>query len=137
MEISEIINRHRHIISLREDLRKKEEELFALTDNSLIVYMKCWFEELNGSDINNAKSRQMFIFIILMFYSPSSLLGRRMPHGLRKYLARILNVKSDHLISQDANNLLFTYNTYKNFKEEIDRIYDEIKSRIPDIDYFR
>ena len=143
------------IKSIREQkskLSEREKELTEpiLTDLDMIGMLYRWFQEIiSQKEIfrsGNVTQRKKFIFIILFLYSPSTLAGGKMKNGLRDKLAEVLGVNAQTTISNNRNNLVFSYQLYKYFRQDVDWIYGEMMERIkpenhykyvhPDFDYF-
>ena len=93
-----------------------------------------WFQEIiSQKEIfrsGNVTQRKKFIFIILFLYSPSTLAGGKMKNGLRDKLAEVLGVNAQTTISNNRNNLVFSYQLYKYFRQDVDWIYGEMMERI-------
>ena len=53
-----------------------------------------------------------------------------MKNGLRNKLAEVLGVSSQTAISDNRNNLVFSYKLYKYFRQDVDWIYGEMMERI-------
>ena len=127
------------IKSIREQkskLSEREKELAEpiLTDLDMIGMLYRWFQEIiSQKEIfrsGNVTQRKKFIFIILLLYSPSTLAGGRMKNGLRDKLAEVLGVNAQTTISNNRNNLAFSYQLYKYFRQDVDWIYGEMMERI-------
>ena len=127
------------IKSIREQkskLSEREKELAEpiLTDLDMIGMLYRWFQEIiSQKEIfrsGNVTQRKKFIFIILLLYSPSTLAGGRMKNGLRDKLAEVLGVNAQTTISNNRNNLVFSYQLYKYFRQDVDWIYGEMMERI-------
>ena len=93
-----------------------------------------WFQEIISQKetfrVGNVTQRKKFIFIILFLYSPSALAGGKMKNGLRNKLAEVLGVSAQTAISDNRNNLVFSYQLYKYFRQDVDWIYGEILERL-------
>ena len=127
------------IKSIREQkskLSEREKELTepTLTDLNMIETLYGWFQEIiSQKEIfrsGNVTQRKKFIFIILFLYSPSTLAGGKMKNGLRDKLAEVLGVNAQTTISNNCNNLVFSYQLYKYFRQDVDWIYGEMMERI-------
>ena len=126
------------IKSIREQkskLSEREKELTEpiLTDLDMIGMLYRWFQEIISQKIfrsGNVTQRKKFIFIILFLYSPSTLAGGKMKNGLRDKLAEVLGVNAQTTISNNRNNLVFSYQLYKYFRQDVDWIYGEMMERI-------
>ena len=127
------------IKSIREQkskLSEREKELTEpiLTDLDMIGMLYRWFQEIiSQKEIfrsGNVTQRKKFIFIILFLYSPSTLAGGKMKNGLRDKLAEVLGVNAQTTISNNCNNLVFSYQLYKYFRQDVDWIYGEMMERI-------
>lgn len=114
---------------IREEKNKlKERELRLnkpkLDDFTLIpkLYRK-FVEILNERPcpprIDSVLQRKKFILIILFLYSPSTLIGERLPYGLRKVIMSVFPNISPNSISIDISNLLFLYKHYKDINKEV------------------
>ena len=127
------------IKSIREQkskLSEREKELTepTLTDLNMIETLYGWFQEIISQKemfrLGNVTQRKKFIFIILFLYSPSTLAGGKMKNGLRNKLAEVLGVSAQTAISDNRNNLVFSYQLYKYFRRDVDWIYGEILERL-------
>ena len=127
------------IKSIREQkskLSEREKELTEpiLTDLDMIGMLYRWFQEIiSQKEIfrsGNVTQRKKFIFIILFLYSPSTLAGGKMKIGLRDKMADVFGVNAQTTISNNRNNLVFSYQLYKYFRQDVDWIYGEMMERI-------
>jgi len=118
-----VVEKIQKIKEVREELRKvmKKEHavtLPALTDLNLIPDIAGVFKSMKGIEVFNVEDRRLFIFIILYLYCPHNLFSRNLPRGLRRILAKVLNVKVDNIISRDKKEALCYFTIYKKFREE-------------------
>lgn len=106
----------------------------VLTDLGMIDTLYEWFKEiaLEGKELpkGNVSQRKKFIFIILYLYSPTTLAGGKMRAGLREKLAEVFPIKEKSVVSNNTNNLVFSYQLYKYFRQDVERIYKEIILRL-------
>lgn len=125
--------------SIREQkyrLSERESEIAkpVLTDLGMINTLYEWFKEiaLDGKELpkGNVSQRKKFIFIILYLYSPTTLAGGKMRAGLREKLAEVFPIKEKSVVSNNTNNLVFSYQLYKYFRQDVERIYKEIILRL-------
>lgn len=125
--------------SIREQkyrLSERESEIAkpVLTDLGMIDTLYEWFKEiaLEGKELpkRNVSQRKKFIFIILYLYSPTTLAGGKMRAGLREKLAEVFPIKEKSVVSNNTNNLVFSYQLYKYFRQDVERIYKEIILRL-------
>ena len=125
--------------SIREQkyrLSERESEIAkpVLTDLGMIDTLYEWFKEiaLDGKELpkGNVSQRTKFIFIILYLYSPTTLAGGKMRAGLREKLAEVFPIKEKSVVSNNTNNLVFSYQLYKYFRQDVERIYKEIILRL-------
>ena len=114
--------------------REKELTEPTLTDLNMIETLYGWFQEIISQKemfrLGNVTQRKKFIFIILFLYSPSTLAGGKMKNGLRNKLAEVLGVSAQTAISDNRNNLVFSYQLYKYFRQDVDWIYGEMMKRL-------
>ena len=126
--------------SIREQksrLTDRENELASpeLKDLSLIPKIYRWFKGiLAGRDCppnpESVTQRKKFLFIVLFLFTPSTLAGGRLPNGIRAELARIFPDVSPCVISNNIADILFIYQNYKDFRQDIDYLYTEIVKRL-------
>ena len=126
--------------SIREQksrLSERENELSRpfLSDYSLIQTLYSWFKEIlaNRDCAPNPESvnqRKKFLFIVLFLYSPSVLAGGKMPDGLRDTICRTLGMNTGSTISKNCADVVFLYQNYKDFRQDIEYLYAEILERI-------
>lgn len=128
--------------SIREQksrLSEREKELGEpiLTDLSLLNKLYEWFKEISSNKTKKRNERilqrKKFIFVVLFLYSPSTLAGGKMKKGLREKLGETLGIHGKSSISDNLNNLVFSYQLYKYFRQDIDRILSEIIYRLGSI----
>ena len=74
--------------------------------------------------------RKKFLFIVLFLFSPSVLAGGRMPNGVRKSLEEVFRNVKPCTISNNLADVVFLYQQYKDFRQDIEYIYTEIVSRL-------
>lgn len=121
-----------------QEIKKKREELFLLeqdllktrlTDYKVIADIHSMMtEECKETDI--IKWRKMFIFIIVLFFCPNVLMGKRLPKGLRIELKKYIKGISSCAISYYVNGLFLNYRLYKDFRIEAERLYTLFKIRL-------
>ena len=126
--------------SIREQksrLSERENELSEpmLTDLSALPEIYNWFCEIQGNRDCPGRNetvhlRKKFIFIILFLYAPSVLAGGRMPIGLRNAIADAVKLSDITFISHNVETVVFMYQNYKEFRQDIDYIYIEIINRL-------
>jgi len=82
---------------------------------------------------SDAKSKLIFIGVILHLYDPDVLSGwkRNLCRGIRSQLAMLFNV-SDTAISNNIQTVRNYYMIYKKFKTEVDYISEEISKQYQD-----
>jgi hypothetical protein len=128
------------IKKLKEEKRKIESEIKELTepfitDRSLMPIIYDWFKEILSErtcapNPESTYQRKKFLFIILKLYCPGFFSGDKMPSGLRKEIARCLNVTAESTISSNCSDILFVCRHYKNFSSDIEKLYSEIVERL-------
>jgi len=116
-------------------LAKREKEVAAprLTNLDLIPEIYRYFCQLcphEGERRQSVRQRKLFIFVILMLYSPAAMVGGKMPHGLRERLGDALNITARSTISNNHSDLSFLYQTYNDFREEADNLYFEVEKHL-------
>ena len=100
----------------------------AYTDMGMMGEMYAHFEEFvkrSGKTLNSA-NRKKFLFIAVYLFCPSVLIGHAMPRGFRDRIKELIHAKSATTVSNDVANLLFFYNHYRDFREDVDNAYTYI-----------
>ena len=118
---------------LEEDVKQTERKVNealrpSLSDVGLLgeVYRK-FLSFIEGSKkVMDANNRKKFLFIAVYLFCPSVLIGHTMPRGFRDRVKELINAKSASTVSNDVANLLFLYNHYKDFRDDVDRAYEFI-----------
>lgn len=131
------------IISIQEIKQKKESVLQSekevcsplLTDYSQIPLIYEWFKNyMNRQDCppnpDSVNQRKKFIFVILYLYAPASILGYKMPNGLRAKIAVTLGVQKHCSVSMYCEDLIFLSQHYKGFRSDIEDVFRYICSRL-------
>lgn len=126
--------------SIREQksrLSEREQELASpiLTDLSLIPEIYDWFKELlAGMDcppnLESVTQRKKFLFIVLFLFAPSVLAGGRLPNGIRAEIAGVFPDVSPCVISNNIADVSFIYQQYKDFRQDIEFIYNQVLERL-------
>lgn len=131
------------ILSIQEIKQKKESVLKSekeictplLTDYSLIPLIYEWFKsymnELNcPPNPDSVNQRKKFIFVTLYFFAPASILGYKMPNGLRAKIAETLGVQKHCSISMYCEDLIFLSQHYKEFRSDIEDVFQYIYNKL-------
>lgn len=126
--------------SIREQksrLSEREQELSLpiLTDLSLIPEIYDWFKEvLSGVDCppnpESVPQRKKFLFIVLFLFAPSVLAGGRLPNGIRAEIAGVFPDVSPCVISNNIADVSFIYQQYRDFRQDIEFIYNQVLERL-------
>lgn len=118
-------------------LLEREQELSApmLTDFALIPEIYSWFKEiLSQSDcppnFESVTQRKKFLFIVLFLFAPSVLAGGRLPNGIRAEIAGVFPDVSPCVISNNIADVSFIYQQYKDFRQDIEFIYNQVLERL-------
>ena len=116
----------------------EEENLLSLpsvTDRRHISRIKDMFTEIisewgtqvYGTTVSN---RKKLIFIILYLYSPSTLAGGKMPKNLREDINKALGIHSKSVVSNNFSDVIFLYEHYADFKNDVQQIYVKIVEKL-------
>ena len=126
--------------SIREQksrLSEREQELSSpvLTDFNLITEVYSWFKEILSDtgchpNIESVTQRKKFLFIVLFLFAPSVLAGGRLPNGIRAEIARVFPDVSPCVISNNIADVSFIYQQYKDFRQDIEYLYNQILERL-------
>lgn len=118
-------------------LSEREQELSEpmLTDFALIPEIYSWFKEiLSQSDcppnFESVTQRKKFLFIVLFLFAPSVLAGGRLPNGIRAEIAGVFPDVSPCVISNNIADVSFIYQQYKDFRQDIEFIYNQVLERL-------
>lgn len=121
----------------RDKIEQKIRELTkpVLTDRMMIPVIYEWFKEVlaeRDCSPNPASpyQRKKFLFIILMLYDPVFFTGEKMLSGLRRDIARCLNINEKSVISANCANVYFLYKHYKDFRGDVESIYSKIRGML-------
>ena len=122
--------------SIREQksrLSEREQELASpiLTDLSLIPEIYDWFKDLlAGMDCppnpESVTQRKKFLLIVLFLFAPSVLAGGRLPNGIRAEISSVFPDVSPCVISNNIADVSFIYQKYKDFRQDIEYLYNQI-----------
>ena len=86
----------------------------------------CSIVARRNQDIGQVMLRKQFIFIALYIYAPGVLAGDNLPRGLRGRLSSVLKIESRSTISNNCADLIFLYQNYKSFQDNVSEIFIEI-----------
>ena len=128
--------------SIREQksrISERENELSRpiIQKVELISEIYGWFREILSEmalepNIESVTQRKKFLFIIMFLFAPSVLAGGRLPNGIRAELSKIFPDVSPCVISNNISDVVFIYQQYKDFRQDIDYLYAEIVKRLRD-----
>ena len=132
-----VVSELKTIREQKSRLSERENEISTpiIFDLSYIKIIYEWFCEIRGERNCPGRNesvhiRKQFIFIILFLYSPSTLAGGRMPVGLRDAIAEAVDLKDITFISHNVETVVFMYQNYKDFRQDIEYLYTEIINRL-------
>lgn len=121
------IDRIEHIY--QEEQRLEEERRNVVADSEYdvsrlkVVYA---ITRAKGSQkgYERGEIREYFLFVALYVFDPTSIV-RKMRRGLRSDLAAMLGIRENN-VSKITKHILFRYRLYKQFRNEVNEIYDEV-----------
>ena len=132
-----VVSELKAIREQKSRLSERENELSApvLSDLELIPVIYEWFKEILSEmafppQVECITQRKKFLFIVLFLFSPSVLAGGRMRNGVRKSLEEVFPNVKPCTISNNLADVVFLYQQYKDFRQDIEYIYTEIVSRL-------
>lgn len=132
-----VVSELKAIREQKSRLSERENELSApvLSDLELIPVIYEWFKEVLSEmafppQVESITQRKKFLFIVLFLFSPSVLAGGRMPNGVRKSLEEVFPNVKPCTISNNLADVVFLYQQYKDFRQDIEYIYTEIQNRL-------
>lgn len=132
-----VVSELKAIREQKSRLSERENELStpALSDLELIPVIYEWFKEVLSEmafppQVECITQRKKFLFIVLFLFSPSVLAGGRMPNGVRKTLEEVFPNVKPCTISNNLADVVFLYQQYKDFRQDIEYIYTEIINRL-------
>lgn len=122
----------RSIRDQKSKLSERETELSSplLTDISLIPELYLWFNEFAPVGKDVVLQRKKFLFIILFLFAPSVLAGGRLPNGIRAEISKVFPGVSPCVISNNIADVSFIYQQYKDFRQDIEYLYNQIVERL-------
>lgn len=121
------------IVRLKENLRGMSKPI--ITDLSLIEPIhKAIEQELTGKPRSIAK--RVELIILLYLFNPMLLTSRKHEtNGSFKEISRVMNIEMSNL-SKYKTNLIWQYNTYREFRELTNAIYDKILLKLKENSMF-
>ena len=117
------------IKKIREDKKKLtqlEKEVIdpVLTEIELIPEIYNMFCEIHDKkDVKSSLKQKEFIFLILLFFSPESLLVYKTKKGIRNKIAIVLHLKEPVQVSKRIPEVLFQYEKYQDFRDDVNLSY--------------
>ena len=126
------IERIKEIRQIKSKLSEEEHLLSTpeLNPNEMLGEFYKKFQliasKVSNESVSNVNSRKKFLFIVLYIFSPSVLAGGKMPRGLRDEISNVLGLHSKSTISDNCSDILFLYQNYAKFKNEVNEIYRKL-----------
>lgn len=130
MELKEYIRRIRELSEAKKVLSEEERVLSSpmISDLSQVSRVVGYCREAYGDKPLKVVSRP-FLFVVLFIFSPKTLSGGKMVSGLRDKLAECLNTTASN-ISHYSANLMFYYQMYKDFANEVNNLFSYVYSKL-------
>lgn len=120
----------------KQELAHKEAELTApllvnLEDVALVYQLfKRQMEAKEPRSLTESThQRKKFIFVVLALFAPATLVGDRIPHGLRARIAQVTNINPS-FISNNLENVLFQYQHFTDYRQELLYLCKEIANQL-------
>lgn len=136
MELKEMITK---LCSIKEERKRLEQEEIKLSTPIIQdlrrvreVYQYCLdaHKELAPSQSPNKPFvRRRFLFVLLFLFSPKTLAGGKMGHGLRAEIAKVMKIESSN-VSHYHSNILFFYNVYSDFREDVNKLFEIVFDKL-------
>jgi hypothetical protein len=134
-----MLNNITELKKLRADIsvlqsREKELKKPVLDDLGLLPVLYGWFREIQADapllpDLDSARQRKKFIFVVIALYSPATFCGYATKAGLCNGLAGFFKL-TPVSISRDISDMQFYYEHYRDYADSMDDIYEQIISRL-------
>lgn len=121
------------IISLSTQKKDVEKRLSLMADKSTLTdlsLIKTIYENHFRSAGNDRNNRLSFVFVILLLYDPSFFAKGRIKRGLRKEIAKCLSVNAETVVSNYSAFLLWEYEHYTDFKQNVTNIYNNVYAEL-------
>lgn len=123
-----------NIYSTREKAKavmemQKQAERPMLSDPTLLPRIYGVFRDsqcMSGFRPKAFTRDQVLLFVVLYMYSPGSLFGDKLPGGMRKEIARAMNIRAESVVSDRCKDLFFVYTQYGEFREKAEELYREV-----------
>lgn len=107
---------------MREEL---EQTRPVRTDLDMIpVFFEKFKEAANPKNKDNIK---IFVYLMFFMYSPASCVGRGVRGGVRRNIAKLLQVSNCN-VSVQFSDAKVLFNSHKGFQAEAERLYQHILS---------
>lgn len=113
----------------KEELRLENERRAIKSDaeysiERLKVVYAITRARASEGNFDRSKMRECFLFVSMYVFDPTSIV-KKMRRGLRSDLAVMLGVRENN-VSKITKHLLFHYRLYKDFRNDVDAIHDEV-----------
>lgn len=129
--IEESVKNINSIISANNEINKLRSNCIPyLSDTTIIPKIYNWSKECYSQEskkrIYKTKFSHYFIFVIILLYSPTAFMGKKLKPGLRTIMANLLGHRADSAISNIIPKTILFYNTYKDYKDDVNYIFDYV-----------
>lgn len=99
---------------------------YSLLERMYNTYLKVFESRGKAEQAFRVYNRQKFLIIVLYIYSPKTLAGDRMRIGLRDKLSKLFGLNTSTPISDNCSNLIFNYDKYRDFRRDVEIIFNAI-----------
>lgn len=73
--------------------------------------------------------KQIFLTVVLLYYSPQKLAGGKISKSVMRTICNVTQSRQS-LISHNSENLIFLYDSYRNYREMVDRVNSLVMDRL-------
>lgn len=84
----------------------------------------------SNTDALDVSKRRTFLFVAAYLFCPSALIGKKMPSGMRQKILDTMHLGAGSIISRYMNDLMFWYEHYKGFREDVNSAYVYIREEM-------
>lgn len=132
MALKAIRDKSIELMGLSEELGEPMLDDLSLLPAIFNAYLKVFQRRGCPEKAWQVYHRKKFLLIALYLYSPKTLAGDRMRVGLRNQLSSLFGLSTGTAISDNCASLLFTYQKYRDFRRDVDIIFNEIITVLDD-----
>ncbi len=133
LALKAIRDKSHELLKVSRELGEPLLDDFSLLPKIYEAYLNVFKRRGCPNAASQVFNRKKFLMVALYLYSPQTLAGDRMRFGLRDKLSELFGLGTSTPISDNCIGILFNYEKYRDFRRDVDIIFNEVITALEEI----